>query len=288
MYQTGVFKDPTEVLRAYMDIGYNLEKATKLTEFTLREYSESEVNASKTDVLTAYKLGRMTRDEAYQMLLDLDYQDWIADVYLTRIDFEVSNEEAAEVIKYTKTMYVNGQLTKTQVTERLAKIPLPASEISQYLEVWDISREAKEGRPTKAELKSMFTANLLDEADYRRELAGHHLSDDYVDWYVEAAKLDLAEAALKEAERADKEADRVRKDETKGARDIALADLDTQIAGYNVAIADIKLAVVKGMKAEEVERAKEWIAAYQLEIASLKEQKARIREETLIELQGGK
>jgi len=281
MYQTGVFTTPEEVLRAYMDIGYDENKALKLTEFTLREYGEETREASKGDVLVAYELGRLEYDEAVELLGKIDYPKWIAEAYLARIDLKRANRLANDLIKSVKTLYINGQITRTDVVSKLSTIPLPSVEIDRYTEEWDISRKAKTKRPTRTDLRKMFLTNILDEDDYRLELKGHGLSPKYIDWYVDQSKLELAEQMRREAEAAQKEADRLLVSATRTDLDVALSQLDVRIAQANVAMADIKLSMLTDMSWEDTDKAKSEIYEYKVMIAEYRKEKADLRKEFL-------
>lgn len=277
MYKLGVIPDIAGVITAYKDIGYNDEKAGKLAEFTIMEYGEEERDATKADVVAAYSLGRLSAVETKTILLDLGYQDWIADLYLARADLKESNALAAEVIKHTKTMYTNRQISRVDAVGKLAALPLPGPEIDRYIEAWDITRLARVGRPSRSELKALFLDNVLDEADFRTELAGHKLSDRYIGWIVEGCLVELTDLARKEQERALKEAERLSTAEVKTEKDVTLAGLDVEIADANLAIADIKLNMFALETYEDIDAAKLQIVEYKRLLAQLRKDKAEVR-----------
>ena len=285
MYQIGVLSSAEEVVTAYMDIGYDAEKALKLTEFTLREYGEETRDASKSDVLVAYNLGRISHAEAMSLLTGIDYPEWIAEAYLAQVDLKRANRLADDLIKSVKTLYVGGQISRTDVVSQLSTIPLPSTEIDRYIEEWDITRKAKTKRPSRTDLRKMFLANILDEGDFRRELAGHGLAPTYVDWFIDQAKYDLAELARKENESAMKEAERLLTAAIKTDLDVELSGYNVLISQANVAIADIKLSMVEGMTVPEIDNAKKVILEYKLMIAGFRREKAELRRAYLQEKQ---
>jgi len=285
MYSIGVFKTAAEVHTAYMDIGYDEDKALKLTEFTLREYGEETRDASKGDVLIAYELGRLTSAEALGLLESIEYPRWIAEAYLARVDLKRANKLASDLIKSVKTLYTGGQISRTDLVTKLSTIPLPANEIDRYIEEWDITRKAKTRRPSRTDLRKMFLANILDEDDFRKELSGHGLSPTYVTWYIDQAKYDLAELARKENEAAMKEADRLLTAAVKTDLDVELSGYDVLIAQANLAIADIKLSMYEGMSVQGIDQSKRAILAYKVMIADFRGAKAELRQGYLIEKQ---
>ncbi|GAI11993.1 unnamed protein product, partial [marine sediment metagenome] len=192
-------------------------------------------------------------------------------------DLSRANRYASERIAQVKTLYRGKRLTRTEAHTQLTNIPIPSAEADQYLELWDVGREALVGRPSKTELRRFFLQNILEESEFRTELAGHHLSATYIDWYIEDAKIHLLEAMHKEQERVQKEEERVRKSRITTDRDKMLAHLDVLIAEANVSIADIKLSMIVGMSEDEVDQAKALIQAFKVLIAQLREQKALVR-----------
>lgn len=277
MYDLGIIEDRAGLEWAYEQIGYTGKQLDGIVDFTIALYGEEERDATKGDILLAYELGRLTEAEARSYLEMLGYRDWMADIYITRIDLKRSNALAKETIKHIKTLYINGQISRGEATVELANIPLPGAEITKLFEEWDIAKRAKVGRPSKSELRRFFIQNILDEGTLRKELAGHRLSEVYIDIYVDDAKLDLKEAMEKEAERARKEAERIRKAKIKTKADIRLADYVVAVATANVAIADIKLSMVKEMPLAELERARELILEYKVLIAQLYAAMAEVR-----------
>jgi len=277
MFQVGVIKSRDELVRAYKDLGYDDTKAGNLADFTVIEYGESEREATKTDILQAYQIGRLSSAEASGMLADMGYPDWIIQTYLGRVDLARITRTTNEQIGYTKTLYVNGQFSKSDVHTQLGKIPLPAAEIERYLDEWEIPRQSKITRPTRADLRKWFVANMLSEADFRQELAGYRLSAKYVDWYVSDAKAELVQTAKAEADKALLEVQRVALARIKTSYDIRSAELDLDIARLKLAQADLKMGVSDEMTYEQVLEVEKQIADAGRQIKVLQVEKAEIK-----------
>jgi homospermidine synthase len=186
------------------------------------------------------------------------------------------------LIKSVKTLYTGGQISRTDAVTQMSTIPLPSVEIDRYLEEWDITRKAKTKRPSRSDLRQMFLVNIIDEEEYRFELSGHGLAPNYVKWFVDQAKIDLAELARKENEAAMKEAERLLTAAFKTDLDVELAAYDVLIAQANVAIADTKLSMVEGMTVPEIDAAKRVILEYKTYIADFRRSKAELRKEYLV------
>ena len=286
-YQVGVIKSYAELVHAYNDIGYDNEKAGKLADFTVLEYGETEREATKTEVLQAYGIGRLSQPETVANLKEMGYPDWVIETYITRVDLGRVNGIAAKQISHSQTMYVNGQASKTDVYTALAKIPLSASEIERYLEEWEIARTAKITRPSRADLLKFFLQNTMAEADFRQELKGWRLSDRYIEWYVADAKRKLVLQATDEAEKATADALKTRTGIEATATAIKIADIAVQIAQLNLTIADLKASSSPDMNLSEIEELTRTVVECQIQIKALQLEKAQVWKAHLETKQGG-
>jgi len=247
-----------------------------LADFTVLEYGETEREATKTEVLNAYGIGRLSQADTRSYLKEMGYPDWVIETYITRVDLGRVNGLAKSHISHAQTMYVNGQMTRTEVYTVLNGIPLSAAEIERYLEEWEISRTAKVARPSRADLLKFFLQNMVTEADFRLELKGWRLSDRYIDWYVADAKRKLVLQAQKEKEDADAEALKVRSSSVKTATDVQIADIAVQIAQLNLTIADLKASSSPDMDMQQVTELGQLVVQCQIQIKALLLEKAQV------------
>jgi hypothetical protein len=276
MYQVGVLKTYAELVRAYKDIGYKDDKAQKLADFTVLEYGETEREATKVEVLSAYGIGRLSQAETRGYLVEMGYPGWVIETYIARVDLGRANGIAASQISHAQTMYVNGQMSKTEVYTTLNTIPLASAEIERYLQEWEISRTAKIARPTRADLLRFFLQNEMTEAEFRAELAGYRLSARYIDWYVADAKRKLVLAAQKESEDAIADALKVKLSTVKTTYDIQIADITVQIAKLNLTIAELKASSTPEMTLAEITDLGTTVVNCQIEIKTLQVAKAQL------------
>jgi len=281
MYQCGVLQSYAELVRAYKDIGYKDDKAQKLSDFTVLEYGETEKEATKSEILSAYQIGRLSLAEARGYLAEMRYPDWLIDAFIARIDLARVNALVAQRIAHAKTLYVNGQMSAAGVNVELNKIPLSSGEIAMYLESWEIDRLAKIARPSKSDLRKFFVENAMSEGQFRVELAGWQLSAQYIEWYVYDAKRDLVKAAQATSAAARAEALRVKTATEKTEYDEKVANIAVAIAERNLIIADLKASASPDMNLAELDRIGKQVAACQLQIKMLQLQKAQVWAEYL-------
>ena len=183
MYAAGVLNEK-DVYRNYRDLGYDHEHALNLTAWTVAEYQAQQRDLSKTDILIAYRERRLNRNQAFQHLADLGYDDDEIEVLLSREDYRLEREYENEVKKTVKTLYVNHQIDVSEVFAELGNLDLTSHEIESLLRLWDIERNRKTQRPTVSQLRDMYLKSIIDEDTLREELAGHGYSDKYIDWYI--------------------------------------------------------------------------------------------------------
>jgi hypothetical protein len=276
MYQCGVLQTYAELVRAYKDIGYKDDKAQKLADFTVLEYGETEKEATKSEILSAYQIGRLSLAEARGYLAEMRYPEWLIDAFIARIDLARVNALVAQRIAHAKTLYVNGQMSAGGVNVELNKIPLSAAEIAMYLESWEIDRLAKIARPSKTDLRKFYVENLMDEGYFRQELKGWQLSDAYVNLYVADAKRDLVKAAQVASEAARAEVLRVKTATEKNEYDEKAANIAVAIAERNLIIADLKASASPDMSLVQLETIGKQVAACQIQIKMLQLQKAQV------------
>lgn len=341
MHKVGVL-DRRAVKRAYLDLGFDENKAEHMTEFTIAYNTEEERDASKTDILTAYEEGIIGRKLAYKLLLSIGYRDIYVESYLAKVDYKLSEKERKEeearkkaelqtereltkadilsayenkvftreettkalkdidyptsVVKIllakvdykvsqklireeiatTKVLYVNQEIGRPGVHERLGKVALPATQISELLTLWTIERERKIERPTLASLFAFYYNDIIDEEKLKEQIGKHGYSPTYVKWYVNNANKIIHERESAELERQQKEQERIAKSKFKTARMVELAKLSVEMQEWKVYIADLKVAAILITEPDELRMVAEEIIKAKAEIARLQLAKAKV------------
>jgi hypothetical protein len=241
LYNKNILKRE-DVKRNYLDLGYDDAHAENLTEFTVRDATGTDQEATKTDVLSGYSTGLLTKQETIDWLMDLDYPRDLAEFYISREDAKKANALKSKRIETVHKLYVSGDLTSAEASTRLTALGLLGNEITSYLDDWQIERDAKTKSPSVSQLETLLKQDLISEADYRAGLARDGYQQKYVDWLtssVLAEKAAAADAAAK-AQRAEQE--RLRTAKVKSDYAVAKSALDTQIAEAQVAIAESQVA----------------------------------------------
>ena len=275
MHALGVLSDG-DLVRAYMDLGYNTEKAAAMAQFTIRLNVEEETEFTASNILAGYRAGMLDKNEATELLVALGKSANYAAYVLTLEDFKREQSLLTEKVNAVKTLYTNWEISVAEAISRLAALNLEAERIDRFLETWTVSREAKVARPTIAQIEEWYKDSILDEAQARAEISKRKYQDYMINWMIADWDQQIVDAARKEAERAQKEQERVAKAEFRTKRAQALANLNAQIAEARLYIAELKLAMYATITIEQKDDIKKTITATQVEIAELQLEKARI------------
>lgn len=269
MYGLGVLSR-AEVKRNYLDLGYNDRDAERMTEFTVRFETTEDREATKTDILSFYNVGALRADEARYWLREIGYPDTLAEYLVSRETMKAEQKYVNEQVKYIKNMYIHQEISVANARTQMGALGLTAGEIEKLLDTWDIARDAKIERPTRATLDKLFKQDVISVGDYTSGLDALGYQQKYLDWYLASVLLIKAKDARKEEEAARKEQEEIRKRKIKSDYQIAKAGLDVDIAELQGAIAETQLALQerKSRYEEESRIAREALTVVQLEEAA--------------------
>jgi len=269
MYGLGVITRD-EVKRNYLDLGYDDTNAERMTEFTIRYETDEDREATKTDILSFYAAGSLTAAEAQAWLQEIGYPENLALYLVARETTKAEQKYVAAQVAYLKNMYVHQEIDVAAVTAQLGALGLAPGEITHLLDEWDISREAKVERPSRATLDKLFKQDVITETNYTSGLDALGYQAQYVAWYTASVLLIKAEDARKEEEAARKEQEDIRKRKIKSDYQIDKANLDVDVAELVTAVAETQLALQerRSRYEEELRVAREILPVVQLEEAA--------------------
>ncbi len=187
MYEVGVL-GVEDVYQSYRDIGYNDEKATNMTAFTIALSNSAERDLTKAEVLNGFKIGYFNSDEASAQLLNLGYDQSEVDYYINKVLYDLWQDEIKEQVKFLQQQYVRSLISQNEVYSELGRLNLPAEQVNRYIRTWDVEREAKTRLLTSAKLEQLRKANIIDDAVYSEEMSGLGYKQQYIEWLLELIK----------------------------------------------------------------------------------------------------
>ena len=235
--------DRAGVKRAYLDQGYDEEHAENLTEFTIRDATGGDTEATKSDILSGYTTGMLSRDESIDWLMALDYPRNIAEFYLANQDAKKAEQRKVKRTASIKKLYVGGEITSAEASTKLTGLGLVGGEINEMLDDWQIEHDAKTERPTASQLETFLKQDIIDESKYRDGLRFLGFQTQYVEMFAASTLAEKADAARKSALAARAEQERLRTAKAKTQYAIDTAQINVDEAELATAIAETQVAI---------------------------------------------
>jgi len=184
-----------EVFTAHKEIGYDADKAAKLTAFTIAlnkpKSADDEVelqNLSRSQILGFYADGLMKRDRASDLLTAMGFTPEASELILSEVDLDRERKERKAETQLTLDLAKAGVLTIAQAEDRLGRIGLETVEIGRALSALIREQERRTNLPTRAEAEQFFRLNIIKEAEYKEVLENLGYPDKWVKAYIAEAK----------------------------------------------------------------------------------------------------
>jgi len=269
MYGLGVL-DRAGVKKAYRELGYNDVNAERLAEFTVLYETDDSREATKSDILSGFREGMISRAEAVDWLTQINYSSEYAGYFVDKESAAMARKLQDSQTSSIKTLYINHDITEGEARTKLTSIGLASGEIDAKISDWRITREAKTKRPSKGTLDSLLKQDVITDSEYRQQAAFLGYQDQYLDWYLELVLADKAETARKAEEAARSEQESIRTRKVKSDYQIAKAGLDVSLAELATAVAEMQLAI----RARQVRYRKELVVVRKALTAAELEQAA--------------
>jgi hypothetical protein len=186
LYQTGVI-DELRVFRGYKDIGYNDDDAQALTEFAIRDISETDRELTRADVLGAFGDDLYDESAARTALLRIGYDETETALLLARVQKDKQAALQKEAEASAKSLFVNRQISEAQAVADLSGAGLPESKIKRLLAEWRNTRNARTQQPSRADAERFLRDGIIDQAAFKDHLKLLGYADNYIEWYLAAA-----------------------------------------------------------------------------------------------------
>lgn len=183
MYGLGII-DADGVKRAYLDIGYNDENASRLASFTIAEEQESNLGVIKARMLLLYRRGIVNREQLSQFLLSLKIPQAIVDVIINAEDMLAAAEDIDRHLAAIRAQYFASVLREDQLIVRLTALGLQAVAITRIVSIWIDEKAAKVSRLTVVNLQKAFKQGILTEEEFRQDLRERRLPEFDIDVMV--------------------------------------------------------------------------------------------------------
>ena len=198
MHSVGVLTEE-QVLLAYRDIGYDIDKAQTLTDFTIalnEDDEEDDVEAldglTRSAIINAYKDGIITRTVAENFLIDGGTGVDATQIFLTMADIDLANAARKAEVSIILAEFKAGVLSQLSAGLRLNGLGLTDAELTTARLKLRKSDADNLKTPSKADLDKMFTFDIIDKGEYVEQLENMGYPSKWIRRYI--ALLDIKNA----------------------------------------------------------------------------------------------
>lgn len=276
MYKAGVLT-AEEVFEAYLDLGYNEEKAQALADFAILDAGSEDRELTRTLITAGYERGTIPESEALDLLVSIGYTRDRADFIIAIENADIEKKKVDEELDRVAFLYKEGEIDEPGVYAELGPLGLPSEQVANYIGKWDLQRRKSRALPAKGELEDWYKRDIITIEELELGFQNRRYVDEDIERYTLQLDQRIAEDATKEAERAQKEQERLELSDVVSVYQKEKSTLDLRIAEASLAIADMKLALHDVVDAEQKAQLKEEMDVMRVVIAERRVDKAQIR-----------
>jgi hypothetical protein len=188
MFQLGVLSEG-EVEKAYRDVGYDNQNASRLRDYVVRDTQRSQSGMSVSKVVTAYKNGYTTRSDANNTLIMLGISSHTASNILESADKQLQWQRVKDGIAAIGHQYTTGLKTEQETRQALSAYSLDQIKVTNLLDKWE-----KDGAKmhdelwTKADTIGLYKKGIITQARASQELSALGYNTERANALITAAK----------------------------------------------------------------------------------------------------
>ena len=165
MHALGTINDDG-LQRAYMDLGFNEEKADAMTDFTIRYNTKRETGITRSNVIKAYKEELITYADLQGFLESFGYEESTVQFWLSMAEYEKAQAEYSEKEANLRLKYSLGAISKAEYARELGVLGVPATTIDRASRMLETEDTKKLKMPTKSDMENWLELGLIDESYY--------------------------------------------------------------------------------------------------------------------------
>jgi len=185
----------SEVLQAYKNIGYNQERAQKLTEFTLELNQDDDIvdldiasDLTRSNIVGFYVDGIIPRASAFVLLVQAGINIAAAELFLQDADFKIERRERKQHVGIIIDSFKSGGITFLEADDKLRGLSLETEEFAiAQLDLIRV-REQLTAIPSRADLDKFIKKEVISEAEYLNSMELLGYSQLWADRYLSLAR----------------------------------------------------------------------------------------------------
>lgn len=188
MYNVGVM-DESEVLEAYLELGYNDRDAKRMTEFTIKQVLKTQSKFTTADIINAYSKSMITRSETRELLLDIGVRSENINFIISSAEYKQEWKLTDDRIAAIRNLYKREVYTQDNARSELLRLDLPAKRVDVLMEQWYVDEKDKPPRLwTTAQTIGFIKEKLISEQRGIKELQNIGYDAEHIGIYLEASK----------------------------------------------------------------------------------------------------
>lgn len=165
--------DDGEVLAAYKDLGYDQEKAQKLTDFVLEINKDDEIitldvasDLTRSSILSFYKDGILSKSVTLALLIQAGINIAAAELFILGADFDIERAERRSDLELILDQFRFAGATFTESADAILALDLEAKE--RELALLDLEKvsQVETRLPSKADLDKFLANGIIENKFY--------------------------------------------------------------------------------------------------------------------------
>lgn len=184
MHRVGVLS-PGEVKRAYLDLGYDDDKAQHMTDFTILYNQPQHKNLTRTDIEKSRKAYLISHHDAVIALINLGYSTEDAGIIIARIEHQQQAETEKLKIDSIHKNFILGKVSDHATTDALTKAGLEADNVNALMINWRLEKQMHVLDLNKAEVLKAHKAGITLEPSAKDRLVAMGYSKETADTLLE-------------------------------------------------------------------------------------------------------
>jgi len=182
MHDMGVLTEEQTYL-AYRDLGFDQEKATNMLKFTIQYNQQNDRELTKSNIIAGYKAKIVKKEEAQQLIEDLDYSPDQAHYLIALEDYKELKDYEDDAIANIKDRFQNNLIDEFEARKRLNLLNLPAIKTDLLIDRWSLNMFSDRKVPSKTDLDKFLKHKIIDLDIYRVEMDRLGYNFRYIEWY---------------------------------------------------------------------------------------------------------
>jgi hypothetical protein len=184
MYNSGVL-DEAGVKRGYLDIGYDDEKATKLTEFTKALKTGTAKDLTLSMITNAFKQGNVSRDAALEMIIDLGYEEDEADFILALYEQQTKQESRELSQSKFDVMFQLGLIDREELKRNLIALNYATDAAENLTKIEEAKKAGKISLLPLGTLREALRRKIIEPEDFAARAQRLGYQDDEIEIVIQ-------------------------------------------------------------------------------------------------------